>query len=97
VTRSGREEYGSRCRRSRSCSRDISARAAPIRSRCAPGNRPALISSRSRSPSSSYTAVIACRGIVASSRPSTVLNLVSSGAGFAVSCGATVSPSRVPD
>ena len=43
------------------------------------------------------TAVIACRGIVASSRPSSVLNLVSSGAGFAVSCGPTVSPSRVPD
>jgi hypothetical protein len=37
------------------------------------------------------------QGMVASSRPSSVLNIVSSGVGFAVSCGATVSPSRVPD
>jgi len=37
------------------------------------------------------------QGMVASSRPSSVLNIVSPGAGFAVSCGTTVSPSRVPD
>ncbi len=97
VTRNGWQAYGSRCRRSPACSRDIQPEGVLDALAPGTGNRPASVSSRSRSPASPCTAVIACNGIVASSRFSGVLSPLSPGTSFAVSCGATVSPSRVPD
>ena len=58
------------------CSRDASASASWIRPRSAAGNRAISMSSRSRSPASPCTEVIACSGIPASSRRSAGSSLI---------------------